>query len=295
MSVDDVMQALAAGGQPLPQEAMRQALERWPEVAPLVLARFDDMLEGRDESDGTANVVFFGIHLAAQKRDERIYPPLCRLAMDAERADRVLGDAITTTLRQVLASVFDGDPGPLQALIEAPDAEMFARSAAVETLAYLGATGRIPRPEAEAYLARIHPLAADPEAGFFTLGWATAVAYLGVETLVPDVRRLFDTGLIDPVFMSFKDFQEELKRTLADPARMAGFPADQFVPLDDAIGELQSWHGFAEAPTARSAELPGWLPPAPLFAPAIDPYKGVGRNDPCPCGSGKKFKKCCLP
>ena len=22
--------------------------------------------------------------------------------------------------------------------------------------------------------------------------------------------------------------------------------------------------------------------------------KRVGRNDPCPCGSGKKFKKCCL-
>jgi len=23
-------------------------------------------------------------------------------------------------------------------------------------------------------------------------------------------------------------------------------------------------------------------------------YADVGRNDPCPCGSGKKFKKCCL-
>ena len=22
-------------------------------------------------------------------------------------------------------------------------------------------------------------------------------------------------------------------------------------------------------------------------------YTNVGRNDPCPCGSGKKFKKCC--
>ena len=21
--------------------------------------------------------------------------------------------------------------------------------------------------------------------------------------------------------------------------------------------------------------------------------RGPGRNDPCPCGSGKKFKKCC--
>jgi len=25
---------------------------------------------------------------------------------------------------------------------------------------------------------------------------------------------------------------------------------------------------------------------------AANPYSGVGRNDPCPCGSGKKFKKC---
>jgi len=21
----------------------------------------------------------------------------------------------------------------------------------------------------------------------------------------------------------------------------------------------------------------------------------IGRNDPCPCGSGKKYKKCCMP
>ena len=23
-----------------------------------------------------------------------------------------------------------------------------------------------------------------------------------------------------------------------------------------------------------------------------NPYAGVGRNEPCPCGSGKKFKHC---
>ncbi|HEY8461009.1 MAG TPA: SEC-C metal-binding domain-containing protein [Blastocatellia bacterium] len=30
--------------------------------------------------------------------------------------------------------------------------------------------------------------------------------------------------------------------------------------------------------------------------PLNDPYaapKKIGRNDPCPCGSGKKYKKCC--
>ena len=32
----------------------------------------------------------------------------------------------------------------------------------------------------------------------------------------------------------------------------------------------------------------------PLEASALAPPKKVGRNDPCPCGSGKKYKKCCL-
>ncbi|MDY0348482.1 MAG: DUF1186 domain-containing protein [Tenuifilaceae bacterium] len=27
--------------------------------------------------------------------------------------------------------------------------------------------------------------------------------------------------------------------------------------------------------------------------PQLNPFKSIGRNDPCPCGSGKKFKKCC--
>ncbi|MFW6275816.1 MAG: SEC-C metal-binding domain-containing protein, partial [bacterium] len=26
----------------------------------------------------------------------------------------------------------------------------------------------------------------------------------------------------------------------------------------------------------------------------MNPGKEVGRNDPCPCGSGKKFKNCCI-
>lgn len=27
--------------------------------------------------------------------------------------------------------------------------------------------------------------------------------------------------------------------------------------------------------------------------PYMNPFAGIGRNNPCPCGSGKKFKKCC--
>jgi hypothetical protein len=33
----------------------------------------------------------------------------------------------------------------------------------------------------------------------------------------------------------------------------------------------------------------------PLHLPFVREAAKVGRNDPCPCGSGKKYKKCCLP
>jgi hypothetical protein len=29
-------------------------------------------------------------------------------------------------------------------------------------------------------------------------------------------------------------------------------------------------------------------------SPVFNPLRNIGRNDPCPCGSGRKFKKCCL-
>jgi len=45
--------------------------------------------------------------------------------------------------------------------------------------------------------------------------------------------------------------------------------------------------GEPPPPSAQRA-APGVAEPA--FA--ANPYAGVGRNDPCPCGSGKKFKKC---
>lgn len=36
--------------------------------------------------------------------------------------------------------------------------------------------------------------------------------------------------------------------------------------------------------------------PRQLLRTPVNPIASgrVGRNDPCPCGSGKKFKKCCL-
>jgi hypothetical protein len=48
----------------------------------------------------------------------------------------------------------------------------------------------------------------------------------------------------------------------------------------------------------KAADVPRSKPPLPPIPPLTLPRQPekrqkVGRNDPCPCGSGKKFKKCC--
>ncbi|MDQ6709068.1 MAG: SEC-C metal-binding domain-containing protein [Candidatus Dormibacteraeota bacterium] len=49
-----------------------------------------------------------------------------------------------------------------------------------------------------------------------------------------------------------------------------------------------------QPPKAASASAaPGSTPsPAPFQRPVSFNFAGVGRNDICPCGSGKRFKNC---
>jgi len=51
----------------------------------------------------------------------------------------------------------------------------------------------------------------------------------------------------------------------------------------------------AVKPPTKPAEGPAPAPPAarpPFRRPAVVNFAGVGRNDICPCGSGKRFKNC---
>jgi uncharacterized protein YecA (UPF0149 family) len=71
---------------------------------------------------------------------------------------------------------------------------------------------------------------------------------------------------------------------------------DEYELFGDTIEELSTWYCFSEK-YRQERERARDAPPLPLFpptAPARNPLRGIGRNDPCPCGSDKKYKKCCL-
>ncbi len=78
------------------------------------------------------------------------------------------------------------------------------------------------------------------------------------------------------------------------------FEASQWTPEADAIArEIQSELGVSGEATVHTLASDPPAPPAPRrnqpVREELHRREGkVGRNDPCPCGSGKKFKKCCL-
>ncbi|THG37471.1 preprotein translocase subunit SecA [Adlercreutzia caecimuris] len=94
----------------------------------------------------------------------------------------------------------------------------------------------------------------------------------------------------------------------AKPAAGAGKGAPAASPLEDADDPLERKMSYSSPEEAlassgvrgrhAAANMPGQPPkPAPAKPQTFvkdkeDPYANVGRNDPCPCGSGKKFKKC---
>lgn len=71
------------------------------------------------------------------------------------------------------------------------------------------------------------------------------------------------------------------------------FEASQqfFTIVQDAYNHARIWENKGHTPN----ELAGNLPKKPVIVPTTAPISvtKIGRNDPCPCGSQKKYKKCC--
>ena len=87
------------------------------------------------------------------------------------------------------------------------------------------------------------------------------------------------------------DAELEEKRQTAQQRRAAPPPqnaVENKKAVADVFASMMSRPGVAAMPQMlRQAALQAAAP-----AQAA-PRAQVGRNDPCPCGSGKKYKKCC--
>ena len=298
MTPADIMATFEARG-PLPREALHAAGQSRDAMVPVFLDYIDRLqTTDIDDLDGLDAFIFI-FHLLAEWREPRAYRPLATLLRrDPEFLDALMGDAITESSARVMAGVFDGDLKPLFDIILDGTADGFVRGEMFDTLAIVALKDPVLQPPVAAFLTDFFDLAPPATGEEVWWPWAESIAALGLSSMATQVRAVFDSGLITPDHSSYEHFDQRLQATV-DKGRPVWFEEESSNRLiADTITELATWHCFsAEYLTKRSSGRLNDL--AALLPRSMDPFTEVfaaktGRNDPCPCGSGKKFKKCCL-
>jgi len=267
-----------SGAETFPLDALMTLRQRWSEARDPLLSALQAYASGADRSEENASKAFFALHLLAEKRDAEAFASLVAVALEGETLYDMLGDGTTETLPSLLISLCNGDFATLRKTVETPEADEWARVAAIEALCWFTHKGEIPLDETRANFTAWFETLLPRETHVVWYGVQAGVALLGLGDLEPLVARAFRQKWVDNSILAFEDFQDDLRAARAD--RDGFFKERGIGPIEDAVAALEVFDVDEE----------DFAPPAP----AENKFKNVGRNDPCPCGSGKKFKKCCL-
>jgi uncharacterized protein DUF1186/SEC-C motif-containing protein len=301
MTIPEILKELEPYTGRFPMEAMKAAIEQRKAITPELLRIVEAMAANPAEVANRQDYMMlpvFVLYLLAQFREKRAYPAVVKMfSAPGETSYDLVGDTVTEGLKRVFASVYDGNPAPLYGLIENEEANEYVRDAGINALLVLEHTGQMPRSEVVEYfrslfhgrLLRTHSFAWD--------GLVCAVADLPAPELLEEVQQAYAEGLVDESVADLKGIERDL--TAPELWRR-----ERHTQITDAIGEMEHWVCFhlEDSRPKRPPEIQVAAPPAPLPPPATASYETpkplirepkIGRNDPCPCGSGKKYKKCC--
>jgi len=298
MEISEILHQFETKQNSFARSAAEAAVERREEITPELLRILHECVEKAEKTGKCgSNAHLYAMLLLAQFRETRAYPLILRLAqLPSDTLEYVCGDFVTGNLGSVLASVCGGELGGIQSLIENEEADEWARGAGIEGLVTLVGAGLVNRETVVDYFASLYrgKLARD-----YSFVWEALVSGstdIYPEELIGDIRQAYADDLVDTQFMGLEDVERELAmgrdRVLAT---LASHRHHQLA--DDIVKEMEGWawnDGPSLAEIVSPVEARASLATPVALSPQWRAIPKIGRNEPCPCGSGKKYKKCCL-
>jgi hypothetical protein len=257
------------------------------EVPTLIRLATDEQLHGGPQE---SPVVWAPVHAwraLAQLRAEEAIPPLIELL---RRADDAWDDWVSNDLPKVLSEFGAVALAPLTTYLADAAHGEWARVAAANAIGRIGETHTELRADCVMRLcAQLDHFAEQSET--FNAFLISSLWDLHAVEAMPAIKRAFASGRVDEsVQGDVEDVEIEFglksKREHPPKPNSLTIMGEEFRERWQAAG-LRLPDAADDFPELDSGPVID-LPPAPYIAPPK-----VGRNDPCPCGSGKKYKKCC--
>ena len=283
MELKEILEELSIFGDdlPVPKEALAEAVRHKEEITPILLESLDMVYEKvLSEGEGVCDIpayelAAYAIFLLAELREQQAFPKLLRLlTLDSDDLDLVLGDELSH-MGSILYSTYNGDLSGAKEILSNHNLYPFAREEVLNFMLGLFQDGRLPREELISLLREhLASLGEGEDEAIFGGALANLIADSDFYELAEDVREAYRLKKIDRMRLGdFDRFFDYLynETKYAEHVRL----------ISNTAEELEKWACFESGATSEPhiSEILSW---------------DVGRNDPCPCGSGKKFKKCCL-
>jgi hypothetical protein len=278
----------------LSREALTQAIEHRelmiPELLNILESAVADMdaLRARRRQRYMAHI--YAMFLLAQFRESRAYPWIVGFFTEpGEISLNVTGDLVTEYLGRILASVSCGDISLLKSLIENENVNDYVQYAALESLAILVACGEQSREEIMAYYQYLFRERLEREYSHVWDGLVVTSTELYPEEVYPDIQKAYQDYLVDTTYFTKPEEVEIVLKLGKEKALEKLRNNKRYKLIDDTISEMEAWEGFKPSASRYVVDPMEYVDRSPV----VRKKPKISRNQPCPCGSGKKYKRCC--
>lgn len=295
MELPDILTKLTTFTGSFPREALKAAVKNREEITPELLrileeAYYWELDYGADRKDAECKSMscLYALFLLAQFRETRAYPLVIKLAhLPEPKLDALIGETMTEDLDRILASVCGGDTSLIEDLIEDPGPYEYVRGAGVAALQLLVATGDTPRDEIMAYYKKLFSGRLERSYSHVWNKLIFCATRLHPEEVYDEIVAAYDEGLAEDFFMSLNNV--DTVRAMSREKVMGSLSTTTLGYIKDSDKEMRYWACFNE----DKKEPPKTIFDETASAAPSTPKPKTGPNAPCPCGSGRKYKKCC--
>ena len=299
--LDRIVAGIDADSNVLPVEAIREARQHRDLMIPRLI---DVIKEAADEVEAGNKVGknghFFALFLLSEFRAEESLPTILEaVSLPGEMPFDLFGDAITSTLARILSQFAGNRPEVMDGLIANREVNEYVRWEGAQAYVYLVRDGLLSRDEAVERLQQHLHRAVEQEDTEIAGPLVSVLCSFAPQEALEVITEAYNRALVEPFLVCLEDVHQSIDEGELGAQKYL----NSCLPtgIENTIEELQRWAGFQEKkPKPERRPLP---PPPhfekihdgrePEFAAVSFRDKRVGRNEPCPCGSGKKFKKCC--
>ena len=293
-----------------------------PKLIELLASETKRVKQGDQTESSGATIALF---LLAEFNAKEALPAIVEaISLPDDDTYTLFGDTVTEKLQVLLAALVDPPFATLDYIIENSGISSYVRSAAMHAYACLMKLERISREEVISRLRKHLATAMNAEekdSDQITFLISTLVDLAATEAL-PDIKLAFSRDLVEEFLIGdASDCIDRIKNNNSNG--IDGLKHLRSFTPPDTVEEMQSWYCYSDAYRAalKRSENKGkevinkfvddlndeiepsigissdWnfraVAPEPIPRPHREENAKVGRNDACPCGSGKKFKKCC--